>query len=100
MEKQAKKIAELLKMLANEHRLLILCALLNGRRTVGEIHQYTPHITASALSQHLSQMKIGGILSSEKQGMNVFYWIQDERVLALIDAIKKEYCQDQGDETA
>lgn len=100
MEKQAKKIAELLKMLANEHRLLILCALLKERRTVGEIHQYTPNITASALSQHLSQMKMAGILSSEKQGMNVFYWIQDERVIALIEAIKKEYCQDEEHPTA
>lgn len=100
MEKQAKKIAELLKMLANEHRLLILCALLKERRTVGEIHQYTPNITASALSQHLSQMKMAGILSSEKQGMNVFYWIQDERVIALIEAIKKEYCQVEEHPTA
>jgi len=86
MEEQAKKIAELLKLLANEHRLLILCALLKGRLTVGKIHQYTPNITASALSQHLNQMKIAGILSSEKQGMNVFYWIEDERVIALIEA--------------
>lgn len=94
MEEQAKRIAELLKMLANEHRLLILCALLKGKRTVGDIHQYTPNITASALSQHLGQMRIAGILSSEKQGMNVFYWIQDERVVTLIETIKKEYCQD------
>ena len=99
MEEQAKKIAELLRVLANEHRLLILCALLKGRLTVGDIHQYTPNITASALSQHLNQMKMAGILSSEKQGMNVFYWIQDERVIVLIEAIKKEYCQDEGDET-
>ena len=96
MEEQAKKIAEL-KLLANEHRLLILCALLKGRLTVGEIHQYTPNITASALSQHLNQMKTAGVLDSEKQGMNVFYWIEDERVIALIEAIKKEYCQDEGE---
>ena len=94
MEAQAKKIAELLELLANEHRLLILCALLNGELSVGEIHQYTPNITASALSQHLSQMKTAGILSSEKQGMNVYYRIQDKRIIALIDTIEKEYCRD------
>lgn len=92
MEERAKKIAELLKLLANEHRLLILCALLNGQLTVGDIHQYTPNITASALSQHLNQMRMFGILSSQKQGTNVFYRIEDERVIALIDAIKKEFC--------
>ena len=94
MEEQAKKIAELLRMLANENRLLILCALLKGRLSVGEIHDYTPHITASALSQHLNQLKMAGILASAKQGMNVFYWIEDKRVVALIAAIKKEYCPD------
>lgn len=94
MKAQAKKIADLLKLLANEHRLLILCALLNGELSVGEIHQYTPNITASALSQHLSQMKTAGILSSEKQGMNVYYRIQDKRIIALIDTIEKEYCRD------
>ena len=50
MEEKAKKIAELLKVLANEHRLLILCALMKGCLTVGEIHKYCPAITASALS--------------------------------------------------
>ena len=92
MEERAKKIAELLKLLANEHRLLILCALLNGQLTVGDIHQYTPNITPSALSQHLNQMRMFGILSSQKQGTNVFYRIEDERVIVLIDAIKKEFC--------
>ena len=94
MEEQAKKIAELLKLLANEHRLLILCALIKGSLTVGEIHKYVPNITGSALSQHLNQMKTAGILSSEKQGMNVIYKISDKRVIALIDSIKKEYCED------
>lgn len=92
MEERAKSIAELLKLLANEHRLLILCALIGGRLAVGEIHKYSPGITASALSQHLYQLKNAGILDSEKKGMNVFYWIRDERVIALIEAIKKEYC--------
>lgn len=96
MEEQARKIAELLRLLANEHRLLILCALMQGRLNVGEIHQYSPDITGSALSQHLNQLKTAGILSSEKQGMNVVYWIQDERVVALIEAIKEQYCEEEG----
>ncbi len=93
MEEQAKKIAELLKLLANEHRLLILCALMEGSLTVGAIHTHLTHITSSALSQHLSQLKAAGILSSEKQGMNVFYRIEDERVIALLESIKKYYCR-------
>lgn len=95
MEEQAKRIAELLRFLGNEHRLLILCALMEGRLTVGEIHRHTPNISASALSQHLNQMKTAGFLDSEKQGMNVFYWIRDERVVALMEAIKEQYCEDE-----
>lgn len=93
MEEKAKKVAELLKLLANEHRLLILCALIQSPLTVGEIYQFTPNITSSALSQHLSQLKAAGILDSDKQGMNVIYHIQDERVIALIDSLKEHYCQ-------
>lgn len=92
MEEKARQIADLLKKLANEHRLLVLCALIRGPLTVGEIHTHTPNITASALSQHLNQMKTAGILESEKQGMNVFYQIADERILALMEALKQNYC--------
>lgn len=92
MEEQAKRIAELLKLLANEHRLLILCALTKGAMTVGEIHAYTPNITLSALSQHLSQLKMSGILENEKQGMNVLYRMEDKRVEALLESIKEHYC--------
>lgn len=93
MEEKAKSIAELLKILANEHRLLILCALGKGPLTVGELHRFTPGITAPALSQHLSQMRMAGILASERQGMNVLYRIQDQRVTALLGVLKEYYCQ-------
>ena len=92
MEEKAKKIAELLKLLANEHRLLILCALIQEPMSVGKIHEFTPNISTSALSQHLSQLKTAGILESDKQGMNVIYHIQDENVVGLMDFLKAHYC--------
>ncbi len=49
--------------------------------------------------QHLNQLKTAGILSSEKQGMNVIYQIQDERIIALIEVIKELYCSDSQKET-
>lgn len=92
MEEKAKKIAELLKLLANEQRLLILCALIQEPMAVGKIHEFTPNITASALSQHLSQLKAAGILDSEKQGMNVIYRILDKKVTGLMEFLKEYYC--------
>jgi DNA-binding transcriptional ArsR family regulator len=93
MEEKAKKVAELLKILANENRLLILCALIKSPLTVGEIYAHTPNITQSALSQHLNHLKTAGMLDSQKSGMNVVYSIADERVVALIETLKEQYCQ-------
>jgi DNA-binding transcriptional ArsR family regulator len=98
MEEKARKIAELLKILANENRLLILCALINGPLTVSEIYEHTPNITQSALSQHLSHLRTAGILNSVKQGMNVVYTLSDERVVGLMATLKKYYCQEKRDE--
>ncbi len=93
VEEQAKRIANLLKLLANEHRLLILCALMKGPLSVGEIHLFTPNITASALSQHLTHLKTADILDSDKSGLNVVYRIRDQRVVTLMGAIKEQYCK-------
>lgn len=93
MEKDAKKIAELLKVLANEHRLLILCALLEGPMTVGALAERAGSISQSALSQHLALLKAHGILESEKNGLNVTYAIEDDRVKEVIDVLKKYYCK-------
>lgn len=94
MEEKAKIIAELLKVLANENRLLILCSLINGPLTVHKIFEKVPKITQSALSQHLSMMKAHGILDYEKNGQNVTYYIADKRVLEVINILKIYYCND------
>lgn len=92
MEEKAKQIAELLKVLANENRLMIICALMERARTVGEIAGYVPNITQSALSQHLGVLKAHGILDNRKDGQNVEYSIADHRVEAVIGVLKQYYC--------
>jgi len=92
MEEKAKQLAELLKILANENRLLILCALIQGAKTVGEIGEYVPKITQSALSQHLNMLRTAGILESDKQGQNVTYSIADCRIQEILAVLKQHYC--------
>mgnify|MGYP002409858920 CR=1 FL=1 len=92
MEERAKQIAELLKVLANENRLLILCALMKQPLTVGDIAKYVPNITQSALSQHLSLLKAHGILDFHKSGQSITYSIADHRVEEVIFVLKKYYC--------
>lgn len=92
MEEKAKEIAELLKVLANENRLIILCALMTEPMTVGKISEYVPNITQSALSQHLSLMKANKILDSEKKGQTITYSIHDHRIEEVMQILKKHYC--------
>lgn len=92
MEEKAKQIAELLKLLANENRLMLFCALMERPMTVGELAAFVPKITQSALSQHLTLLKAHGILASDKSGQNVTYSIADHRVEELMHVLKKYYC--------
>ena len=95
MEKEAKQIAELLKMLANESRLLILCGLMKRPMTVSVISKRVPKITQSALSQHLALLKAHGILDFNKSGQNVTYSVADKRVLEIIKILQKNYCEEE-----
>lgn len=92
MEERAKQIAELLKVLANENRLLIFCALMKRPMNVGEISEYVPNITLSALSQHLSLLRAHGILNFNKSGQTITYSIADHRVEEIINVLKRHYC--------
>jgi DNA-binding transcriptional ArsR family regulator len=96
MEESAKQIAELLKVLANENRLMILCTLMEQPMTVGDIAKRLPNnITQSALSQHLTLLKAHGILDFKKTGQNITYSIADHRVEEIINVLKKHYCTEE-----
>ncbi len=93
MDKDAKQIAEVLKVIGNENRLLIFCALMKHPMTVSEISKYVPNITQSALSQHLTLLKAHGILGFIKSGQNITYSIVDHRVEEIMHVLKKYYCK-------
>lgn len=92
MEEDAKFLAELLKVLANENRLLIVCFLMKQPMSVGKIGEKIPNITQSALSQHLSLLKAHGIVDNEKHGQSVIYSIADIRIKEVILVLKKHFC--------
>jgi len=94
MEQQAKEIAELLKVLANQHRLMILCYLIERPMNVSEIHEKIPSISQSALSQNLALLKAHGILDSNKYGLQNIYHIKDGRIQKVIQTLKETYCRE------
>lgn len=92
MREHAKRVAALMGQLANENRLLILCALLEGPKTVGELRELVPDISAPALSQHLHKLRDAELIGAEKHSQYIRYSICDERIRGLIDLLKRDYC--------
>lgn len=93
MLENAKYISELLKVLANENRLMIVCCLIEMPMTVSELHQKVNTLTQSALSQHLALLKAHRILDSNKSGLSITYSIKDNRVRNVIRVFKENYCE-------
>lgn len=94
MEEHAKEVAELLGLLANSNRLMILCALQEQPMTVGELGKRIHTISQPALSQHLRTLQNAGIISKEKNGLYVTYSLADERIRVLFQTIWEQYCSD------
>lgn len=91
MEEKTKKLARQLKVLANENRLLILYYLLERPMTVGDLNKKLSNITQSGLSQHLSILKVHGLLDSNKDGLNITYFIKDNQVQSILQMLKENY---------
>ena len=100
LREKAQTIAGLMAQMANENRLLILCALLDGPKTVGQLGEEVPNITAPALSQHLHKLKDGGLIQGEKHGQFITYSIKDSRIQALMAVLKEQYCAQSADSAA
>ncbi len=92
LERKAAEAAGLLKLLANENRLLILCRLaLKGEMSVNDIAGAVG-LSQSALSQHLAKMREEGLLATRREAQTVFYRIADENAARLLMLLKDIYC--------
>jgi len=92
LERKAAQAAGLLKLLANENRLLILCRLaLKGEMPVNDIAEAVG-LSQSALSQHLAKMREEGLVATRREAQTVFYRIADENAARLLMLLKEIYC--------
>jgi len=92
LEDKAAEAAEFLKLLANPHRLLILCQLVAEREmSVGQIGDAVG-LGQSALSQHLAKLREDGIVATRREAQTVFYRIADKNVARLLALLKDIYC--------
>jgi ArsR family transcriptional regulator, virulence genes transcriptional regulator len=91
LQRYAGDAAALLKALANEQRLSILCSLLEGPLSVGQINDRVD-LSQSALSQHLAVLREGGWVQTEKQAQTVYYSVPIGPVHKMLDTLKGIYC--------
>lgn len=87
--------AALLKALANEHRLLVLCALAERPMSVSELNRRVP-IAQSALSQHLARLRVAGVVVARRCGLWTRYELTDQRVGRLLDVLCAEFRGEQA----
>ena len=86
MAAAADQASELLKSLGNRHRLLILCQLTEGERSVGDLAAFL-ELRDSTVSQHLSLLRRDGLVSARRDGQTIWYSIASvpaRRVLATL----------------
>lgn len=92
LARQAGDAAQLLKMLANEKRLLILCFLaVRGEMTVGELVGVVK-LSQSALSQHLAKLRADGLVEFRRASQTLHYRVADPRALRLLQVLKDIHC--------
>ena len=77
---------DVLRALANIHRLRILRALSDGALWVSDIQARLP-LSQSALSQHLARPREAGIVATRRQGQSMIYQLVDREILTLVDGL-------------
>jgi len=93
MQQHAKDAANLLKKMANEHRLLVLCSLVNGELSVSQLNETMP-LSQSALSQHLASLREAGLVTTRRESQTIYYRLSGNEALKIIQVLHSIYCPD------
>lgn len=88
---QASDAAALLKAMSNPRRLMILCHLIEGERSVAELEQLVG-LRQSALSQHLAKLRGHGLVSTRREGQSIHYALASNGAREVIEVLYRLYC--------
>lgn len=88
---KAEAAVEFMKRLANPSRLMIVCALVGGERSVGDL-ETSLGIRQPSLSQQLAELRDAGIVESRREVKQVFYSLTDARAIALVATLHQLFC--------
>jgi DNA-binding transcriptional ArsR family regulator len=91
MKRNANDAVNLLKGLANESRLMIMCVLSEGEVSVGQLNERI-HLSQSALSQHLAVLREQGLVQTRRESQNIYYSLADTAAMNVIELLHEVYC--------
>ena len=95
MKQSAVDASNLLRALGNEHRLLILCHVASGEKSVTEL-QGLVGLRQSALSQHLARLRRDGFVTTRREAQTIYYSVKGQEAKRLIDLLYELYCGTDG----
>lgn len=91
LRKNAGNATELLRSLAHEDRLLLLCQLSQGEMCVSDL-ETTLGIYQPTLSQQLGVLRRQGLVATRREGKNIYYRVADDRALAVLETLYQIFC--------
>ena len=91
LQANARAASALLKSLANPDRLLLLCQLAQGEKRVGELEEIVG-ILQPTLSQQLGVLRDEGLVSTRREGKNIYYRIDSPQALAVLNVLYLQFC--------
>ena len=88
----ARKASDLLKALSHETRLLILCLLSEGEKSVSELEEIM-NMPQAAVSQQLARLRFDRLVTTRRDGRMVYYSLADDEVSQLIGMVYEFFCK-------
>lgn len=79
--------------MGNPHRLVVLCQLMTGERSVGELERLVG-LSQSALSQHLARLRRDSLVKTRRSAQTIFYSLSGEEARAVLATLYRLYCDD------
>ena len=92
MKRAADEASALMKILGHPGRLMILCYLNDGEKSVGELSELLD-IPQSSLSQHLARMRAENLVATRRESQSIYYRLNGENVRRVIETLYKVYCE-------
>lgn len=91
LRSSADEASRLMKVLSNPDRLLLLCQLALGEKRVGELEELVG-IVQPTLSQQLGVLRDENLVSTRREGKNIYYQIASSQALAVMDVLYEQFC--------